>query len=67
MGIVIGDETYFRVAEAAYLSGISKSTLIRWIENGTFKRKILRDRNGWRIFSNSDIQELKKLTSYTRF
>jgi excisionase family DNA binding protein len=58
MAVTIRGETYYRTSEAARLASISKSTLIRWLNNGTIKGTIHKDRRGWRVFSDSDIEAL---------
>jgi len=52
----IGDQTYYRTSEAARAAGISRSTLLRWVESGTVKDLSRRDRRGWRLFTRADIQ-----------
>jgi len=34
MPITVSGKTYYKTSEAARLAGISRSTLIRWIESG---------------------------------
>ena len=47
----------FSTAEAATEMGVSKQTLLRW-----FREKrvadVARDRNGWRVFTKSDISRI---------
>ena len=38
---------------------ISKNTFLRWVREGTFADVELRDRRGWRLFSNDDLDRLK--------
>ena len=44
--------------EAAELIGVSKNTLLRWI-NEEFIPDVQRDWRGWRIWSEDDIQRAK--------
>jgi len=41
------------------MAGISKNTFLRWIREGMFADVELRDRRGWRLFSNDDLDRLK--------
>ncbi len=55
----INGQTYCRTAEACRMAGISKNTFLRWIREGMFADVELRDRRGWRLFSNHDLDRLK--------
>ena len=46
-------------AKVAEILGISKSTLLRWISSGLIE-DVQRNRKGWRVWSNEDIQRLKR-------
>ena len=46
-------------AKVAEILGISKSTLLRWISSGLIE-DAQRNRKGWRVWSNEDIQRLKR-------
>ncbi|MFC2164595.1 MerR family transcriptional regulator [Acidobacteriota bacterium] len=46
-------------AKAAEILGISKSTLLRWISSGLIE-DAKRNQKGWRVWSNEDIQRLKR-------
>lgn len=46
--------------EAAHAAGISKSTLLRWIREQRLK-DVRRDRNNWRVFSDSDVRRIRDL------
>ena len=50
---------YYRTAEACRIVGISRSTLLRWFRSGTFKDVTLRDRRGWRLFTQADIERIR--------
>jgi len=41
------------------MAGISKNTFLRWVREGMFADVELRDRRGWRLFSNDDLDRLK--------
>ena len=59
MPITINGETYYRTSEACRITGISRSTLLRWLRNGILRDVSQRDRRGWRLFSETDIKRIK--------
>lgn len=60
MPIKVNGKTYYRTGEAARIACVSRSTLMRWLENGTIKETPHRDRRGWRLFTQADIKTVKK-------
>ena len=56
---------YYRTAEACKIAGISRSTLLRWFRFGTLKDVIYRDRRGWRLFTQADIERIRYETEKT--
>jgi DNA-binding transcriptional MerR regulator len=63
MSIKIHGKTYYRTSETAQLAGISRSTLLRWLDNGIIKDTSRRDRRGWRLFTEDEIEILKAESS----
>ena len=59
MPIKINGNTYYRTAEAIQIAGISRSTLLRWLDGGIIKDASCRDRRGWRLFTESDIKRIE--------
>ena len=59
MPVRLNGGTYYRPAEACRIAGISKNTLLRWIREGTFAEVEHRDRKGWRLFTEDDLDRLK--------
>ena len=59
MAIRIDGETYYRTLEACQRAGISKATLFRWVKAGILKDIVRRDRKGWRLFDENDINLIK--------
>ncbi len=59
MAIRINDQTYFRTSEACQRAGISKATLFRWFKVGILEDIVRRDRKGWRLFTQDDINRIK--------
>jgi excisionase family DNA binding protein len=48
----------FSTVEAAKFVGVSKSTLLRWLDEGLID-DVQRDWRGWRIWQHKDIERLK--------
>ena len=59
MPIMIKGETYYRTSEACQITGISKSTLLRWLSIGILKDASHRDRRGWRLFTEADVKRIE--------
>ena len=59
MPLIVSGETYYRTAEACLVAGISKNTFLRWVREGMFPDVKQRDRRGWRLFSEHEINRLK--------
>lgn len=57
--VIINGQTYYRTAEACRMARISKNTFLRWVREEIFADVELRDRRGWRLFSNDDLDKLK--------
>jgi len=47
------------IAEACAIAGTNRNTLLSWIREGRFADVKTRDRNGWRLFGEDDIERLK--------
>ena len=58
MSVKINGQTYYRTAEVCRTVGISKTTLFRWLKRGVFKGARHRDRRGWRLFTEEEIDTL---------
>ena len=59
MPIRINGETYYRTAEACRIAEISKNTFLRWAKAGKFPDVESRDRRGWRVFTEDELERLK--------
>ena len=59
MPIIINGQTYYRTSEACRVAGISKATLFRWLKAGILEDIMRRDRKGWRLFTQDDINGIK--------
>ncbi len=62
---IITGKTYYQLTEACNMAGISRSTLLRWINNGMINDVERKDRNGWRLFTEEEIQVIKKYAQRT--
>jgi predicted site-specific integrase-resolvase len=58
MPVAIKGQTYYRTAEVCTAAGIGKSTLFRWMKEGIIKETKYRDRKGWRLFTEDEINKL---------
>ena len=59
MAIKVNGQTYFRTADVCRLVGISRTTLFRWLNEGMLSAAISRDRRGWRLFTEDEVNTLK--------
>ena len=66
MPIVIEGRTYYRTAEVCQKAGISRSTIFRWLREGSFTDVEKVDRRGWRLFTEFDIARLKAEVNQVR-
>jgi predicted site-specific integrase-resolvase len=58
MTVNMRGQTYYRTAEVCSLAGISRSTLFRWLRRGILDDVSHRDRRGWRLFTERDIDRI---------
>lgn len=58
MSIQINGQTYYTTTEACLQAGISRSTLLRWFKVGIVEEVIHKDRRGWRMFTEDDINRI---------
>jgi hypothetical protein len=48
---------FYSASETAYLAGVHRLTLLRWIREGKLA-DVARVRNGWRLFSEDVVQQV---------
>ncbi len=60
---MVEGETFYFAHEAAKEAGISKATLLRWVEKGVVNDARKRDRNGWRLFSMTEIALIRSVAA----
>jgi len=58
MSVTISGNTYYRTKEACQMAGISRSTFLRWLETGIINDASHKDRRGWRLFTEADIERI---------
>ena len=58
MPLLLEGNTYYWTTEACSLAHISRNTFLRWVREGTFRDVELRDRRGWRLFTDDDLLRL---------
>ncbi len=61
----IDNKTYYQMAEACKMAGISRSTLLRWIDLEMVADAERKDRNGWRLFNEDEVKKLKEYAQRT--
>ena len=59
MPVTVNGQTYYRTNEAYRIVGVSRTTLFRWLKQGILKEAEYRDRRGWRLFTEDEIDEMK--------
>jgi len=59
MPTVINGQSYYRTTEACETAGISKATLFRWLREGVIQDVAVKDRRGWRLFTEDDISRIR--------
>jgi DNA-binding transcriptional MerR regulator len=63
MPVEIKNSKFYRTSETARIAGISRSTLLRWLADGTIKEASQRDRRGWRLFTEADVKAIEDVAS----
>ena len=62
MPLTIDGQTYYRTAEVCNIVGISRNTLFAWCKKGTIIKVEHRDYRGWRLFTQDQVNKMKKIT-----
>ncbi len=63
MPVTIDGEIYYRTAEVYRRVGISRNTLFNWLRDGVLGQTQRRDRRGWRLFTQNEVDKLKNETN----
>ena len=59
MPVTMNGKTYYFSAEACEMACTNRNTYLRWVRDNKFTDVVHRDRNGWRLFTEDDVQRLK--------
>jgi excisionase family DNA binding protein len=59
MTVNLDGKNYYRTAEVCQRVGISRTTLFRWLKEGVLGKATHRDRRGWRLFTEEEVDILK--------
>jgi hypothetical protein len=59
MSVKLDGQTFYNTQEACKLAGTNRYTFLRWVRQNKFTDVEHRDRNGWRLFTQDDLQRLK--------
>ncbi len=62
----VNGENYYSAQETAAAAGISKPTLLRWIKTKRVKEAGKRDRNGWRLFAEPEVQAIREVAQVAK-
>lgn len=57
---MINGQIYYRTADVCRIVGISKTTFFRWLKESIFKEAEHRDRRGWRLFTEDELNRFKE-------
>lgn len=66
MSIIIEGKQFYRTNEALKLIGISKATWFRWLKEKKVGDVNHKDVRGWRLFTDADIERIKKYANTIR-
>ena len=59
MPVTLSGRKYYRTAEVCRMVGISRTTLFRWLTEGVFSEPKHRDRRGWRLFTEDEVNKME--------
>ena len=59
MPIEINGKTFYLTSEACEIAEISRGTLFRWMRERVIVDAALKDRKGWRLFTENEINMIK--------
>jgi len=59
MPVTVSGQKYYRTAEVCRMVGISRTTLFRWLTEGVFNEPEHRDRRGWRLFTEEEVNRME--------
>lgn len=59
MPVTVNGQIYYRTAEVCRTVGISRTTFFRWLKEGILSEAGQRDRRGWRLFTEDELNRFK--------
>ena len=59
MPVTVNGQTYYRTAEVCRIVGISRTTFFRWLKEGILREAGYRDRRGWRLFTEDELDKFE--------
>ena len=59
MPVTVNGQTYYRTAEVCKTVGISRTTFFRWLKEGILREAGYRDRRGWRLFTEDELDKFE--------
>jgi DNA-binding transcriptional MerR regulator len=62
MPLVIDGMELYRIGEALHEAGLSRATYFRWVKQGKVLDTRFKDRNGRRVFTSEELEELKRIS-----
>ena len=60
MPVTIDGKTFFRIGEALREASVGRATFFRWVQQGQIPDTEFRDRNGRRVFTEEEVDRLKR-------
>jgi len=59
MPVIVNGQTYYRTAEVCRTVGVSRTTFFRWLKEGILREAGHRDRRGWRLFTEDELNRFE--------
>jgi hypothetical protein len=59
MALKIDGQVFYTTSEACQKAGTNRFTFLRWVKTQKFTDVGFRNHNGWRLFTQADINRLK--------
>lgn len=60
MSVKIDGRVVFSIGEALREAAVSRATFFRWVKEGLIQDTEFRDRNGRRVFTAKEVEDLKR-------
>ena len=64
MSLTISGKKFYRTRDAIDKIGVSRSTLFRWIKDRKVSDSKHKDRRGWRLFTEDEIEKIINFKNY---